>query len=101
MFLNWPSSLNGDALSTNGPEWANQQQQQEEILIQLKRKNLLQEKCQMDKTTDTVGSAQSRKSKKSVIQPVRFKVDNKHQVMYCDIPKVSRLYYKETHPDLS
>lgn len=45
--------------------------------IQLERKNLLKQKC----------SELKLKSKTSP-RPVRFKIEDRHRVMYCEVPKV-------------
>jgi hypothetical protein len=52
-----------------------------EEITQLERKNLIQERC-----GETTTEKQPRRTK---VTPVRFKIEDRHRVMYCDVPKVS------------
>jgi hypothetical protein len=55
---------------------------------QLERQKLLHEKCQ-----DTTAAKKKPKPKR-VIVPVRFKIEERHRVMYCDVPKVKTIPIK-------
>jgi hypothetical protein len=53
---------------------------------QLERQKLLLEKCR-----ETIAAANNQ-PKRNVTTPVIFKVDDRHRVMYCDVPKVKNNY---------
>jgi hypothetical protein len=50
-------------------------------ILQVERKNLIQEKCR---------DAIAARAKPKMANPVRFKIEDRHRVMYCDVPKVRR-----------
>ena len=52
-------------------------------LRQLERKSLIQDKCR-----DTITNVQFKQSKQKVVTPVMFKIEERHRIMYCDVPKV-------------
>jgi hypothetical protein len=52
-----------------------------EEITQLERKNLIQERC-----GETTTEKQPRRTK---VTSVRLKIEDRHRVMYCDVPKVS------------
>jgi hypothetical protein len=61
---------------------------------QLERQNLLHEKCR-----ETIAAANNQ-PKRSVTTPATFKADDRHRVMYCDVPKVKNNYRQNKNPQI-
>lgn len=87
LFLNRPSSLNDD-VSTVLAEPRRTELMAAEI-HQLERQNLLLEKCRDILTTVTANNNQTER-----ITPVRFRVEDRHRVLFCFVPKVKTIAAK-------
>lgn len=83
LFLNQPGNLNVNYVSAVLADPLRTELMALEIQ-QLERLNLLQEKCR----NTTAATNHQPNKRKMAATPVRFKIEDRHRVMYCDVPKV-------------
>jgi hypothetical protein len=81
LFLNRP--ILNDYMLTVFRNLPQTELQDVQVHQQLERKNRLNEKC------STMPAAEVDQSKPNTTTPVIFKVDDRHRVMYCGVPKVA------------
>jgi hypothetical protein len=82
LFLNRP--ILNDYMLTVFSNLPQTELQDVQVHQQLERKNRLKEKC-----STSMPAAEVDQSKQNTTTPVIFKVNDRHRVMYCGVPKVA------------